>query len=194
MNSWIVVQGGQEIFGAKLIVGNRVPAAMWAIPVTCLVLLLNSVVGLRYARWTGPGWHDRIPIVGFESIVTSSSEGKFYQGTMLFLLSFLPAAVLVHFWRVFNGAKVVTTDDPPQPVSSVWDWSALTKFDDPARICTDVVREGGKMACEKNATILPGLEPTLFALLTAGAVLALAIHWYAVFRRSSDHLQNSGTP
>ena len=44
-----LVQGGQEIFGAKLIVGNRVPAAMWGIPVTCVVLLVNSLVGLRYA-------------------------------------------------------------------------------------------------------------------------------------------------
>lgn len=194
MNSWIVVQGGQEIFGAKLIVSNRVPAAMWAIPITCLILLLNSVVGIRYARRAGPSWNDRIPIVGFESIVTSSSEGKFYQGTMLFLLSFLPAVVLVHFWRVFNSAKVVTTGDPPQPVTSIWDWSALTKFDDPARICTDVVREGGKIICEKNATILPGFEPILFALLTVAAALALAAHWYAVFRWSSGHLYDPGTP
>jgi hypothetical protein len=194
LNTWIVVQGGQEIFGAKLIVGNRVPAAMWGIPITCVVLLVNSLVGLRYARRTAPGsWHDRIPIVGFEGIVTNSSEGKVYQGTMLFLLSFLPAAVLIHFWRIFNSAKVVTTDDPPKPVSSIWDWSALTELDDPARICTELVRDGGKIACEKNATLLPEFEPTVFAVLTAVAVLALAIHWYAVFRRTSDHLEHAGT-
>ncbi|MGX1233616.1 hypothetical protein AB7M71_006708 [Bradyrhizobium japonicum] len=144
LNTWIVVQGGQEMFGAKLIVGNRVPAAMWGIPVTCLVLFVNSLVGLRYAQRTPPGnWHDRIPIVGFESIVTNSPEGKVYQGVMLFLLSLLPATVLIHFWRIFNSAMVVTTDDPPKPVSSIWDWSALTKLDDPARICTDLIHMGG---------------------------------------------------
>ncbi len=195
LNTWIVVQGGQEIFGAKLIVGNRVPAAMWGIPVTCLVLFVSSLVGLRYAQRTAPGnWHDRIPIVGFESIVTNSPEGKVYQAVMLFLLSLLPAAVLIHFWRIFNSAKVVTTDDPPRPVGSIWDWSALTKLDDPARICTDLINVGGKMTCEKNATLLPGLEPTLFAVLTAVAVLVLAIHWHAVFRRTSDHVERAGTP
>ncbi|WP_156908827.1 hypothetical protein [Bradyrhizobium murdochi] len=173
-----------------MIVGNRVPAAMWGIPLTCIVLLVNSLVGLRYAQPTPPGhWHDRIPIVGFESIVTNSPEGKVYQGVMLFLLSLLPAAVLIHFWRIFNSAKVVTTDDPPKLVSSIWDWSALAKLDDPARICTDVIREGRKMTCEKNATLLPGLEPTLFAVLTAVAVLALVIHWRAVFRRSPKHVE-----
>jgi hypothetical protein len=184
LNTWIVTQGGQEIFGAKLVVSYRIPAAMWGIPIACVLIGLNSVVGLHYAGLTGPAWHDRVPVVGFERIDTSSREGKFYQGTMLALLSLLPALALIHFWRLFNNAKVVTTDNPPKPVDSIWDWSALNRsLDDPARICTDYIVDGAKISCEKNATILPGLEPAILATLTLAAVLLLTLHWRAVFGR-----------
>jgi hypothetical protein len=184
LNTWIVTQGGQEIFGAKLIVTGRIPAAMFGIPVGSLLLLLTSLIGLHYAHRTGPEWHTRIPIVGFETIDTGSREGKFYQATMLGLLSLLPLAALVHFWRLFNDAKVVTTGNPPRDISSIWDWSPLkTSWDDPARICTNYFVENAKITCEKNATILPGLEPTVFALITLAAVIVMVMHWRAVFRR-----------
>ena len=104
--------------------------------------------------------------------------------TMFGLLSVLPAVALIHFWRLFNGAKVVTTDNPPKDVAGIWDWSVLKVKgrDDPARICTDYIVDGAKISCEKNATILPGLEPTVLAFLTAAAVLLLLMHWQAVFR------------
>ena len=183
LNTWIVTQGGQEIFGAKLVVSNRIPAAMWGIPIASVLISLNSIVALHYARRTGPAWHDRIPVVGFDSIETASAEGKFYQGTMFALLSVLPALALVHFWRLFNNAKVVTTDNPPKPVNGIWDWSALKSFDDPARICTDYFVDGGKISCEKNATILPGFEPTVLAFLTLATAILLLLHWRAVFKK-----------
>ncbi|SFM85547.1 hypothetical protein SAMN05216573_10516 [Bradyrhizobium sp. Rc3b] len=183
LNTWIVTQGGQEIFGAKLIVSNRAPAAMWGIPIICIALFLNSIVGTHYARRTGPNWHERVPIVGFDNISSGTREGRFYQGSMLALLSLLPAVALLHFWRLFLSANVVTTEKPPREASSIWDWSALTTLNDPARICTDLVREGGIPSCMKNATILPGLEPTFFALLTIAAAIAFIKHWRAIFRR-----------
>src|SRR5262249_18997331 len=152
------------------IAANRIPAAMWGIPIGSVLLLLNSLVGLHYARRTGPDWHNRIPIVGFDSIDTSSSEGQYYQGTMLGLLSFLPAIALIHLWRLFHGARVVITGDPPRDASSVWDWSALTSLNDPARVCTNYIADKA-IACEKNATVLPGLEPTVFAVLTLAAAV-----------------------
>jgi len=184
LNTWIVTQGGQEIFGAKLIVTGRIPAALWGIPIGCVLLLLNSLVGLHYARRTGPGWHNRIPIVGFETIDTDSREGRFYQGTMLGLLSFLPAVALVHFWRLLQEAIVVTTGNTPRRLDSIWDWSPLKdSWNDPARICTNYIVEAGKITCEHNTTILPGFEPAVFALLTLAAVIAMAMQWRAIFRR-----------
>lgn len=184
LNTWIVTQGGQEIFGAKLVVSYRIPAAMWGIPIACVLIGLNAIVGWRYARRTGSIWHERIPVVGFDAITTASPEGKFYQGTMFGLLSVLPALALIHFWRLFNGAKVVTTDNPPKDVASIWDWSVLKVkgWDDPARICTDYIVNGAKISCEKNAIILPGFEPVVLAVLTAATVLLLLMHWRAVFR------------
>jgi hypothetical protein len=182
LNTWIVTQGGNEIFGAKLIVSHRIPAAMMGIPICLALLLISSLVGMMYAERTGPRWHDRIPVVGFESILTGSREGKLYQGAMITFLSILPAASLIHFWRLFGNARVVTTKNPTQPIDSIWSWSALTTLDDPARICTDY-NEIPKLSCEGNITILPGLEPTIFAVLTATAIFALVLHWRALFRQ-----------
>jgi hypothetical protein len=184
LNTWIVTQGGQEIFGAKLVISYRIPAAMWGIPIACVLIGLNAIVGWRYAWRTGSAWHDRLPVVGFDTIATGSREGRFYQGCIFALLSVLPGVALIHFWRLFNGAKVVTTDNPPKPVDGIWDWSVLKVkgWDDPARICTDYIVEGTKISCEKNATILPGFEPTVLAILTLAAVLLLLMHWRAVFR------------
>src|ERR1700730_2943264 len=86
LNTWIVTQGGHEIFGAKLIVSHRIPAAMMGIPICSVLLLISSLIGLMYAHRTGPNWHNRIPVVGFDSIVTGSREGKLYQGAMITLL------------------------------------------------------------------------------------------------------------
>lgn len=182
MNTWIVTQGGQEIFGAKLIVSSRAPAAMWGIPVASIALLLNSVVGTYYAGRTGPRWSNRVPVVGFEKINPDSREGKFYQGSMLALLSLVPTVALAHFWRLLILSNVVTTDDPPRPVSSIWSWSALTTLNDPARICTDLAHDGNTLRCLNNATILPGLEPTLFAILTLATAVIVIMHWRAIFR------------
>src|ERR1700733_12511031 len=109
LNTWIVTQGGQEIFGAKLIASGRAPAAMLGIPIACIALLLNSIVGIHYAYRTGPRWSDRVPLVGFENIDAQSREGRFYQGSMLALLSLVPSVAVVHFWRLLVLSNVVTT-------------------------------------------------------------------------------------
>ena len=79
LNSWIVSQGGNEIFGAYLIVLNSVPAATIAIPVCAALLLVSSLVGRLHARRSNGGrWHQRVPVVGFKRIETGSPEGRLY--------------------------------------------------------------------------------------------------------------------
>jgi hypothetical protein len=190
LNAWIVTQGGHEIFGMRLVAANRVPAAMVAIPICALLLIATSAIGILYALRTEPRWPDRIPVVGFETLNTKAPESKVYQGAMLFLLSILPALSLIHFWRMFTQAKLVTTSRPPALIASVWDWSKLTSWDDPARICT-TVRETAPappstapgISCEGGATVLPGIEPTLLAVLTGLAAAAMILHGVALFRR-----------
>jgi hypothetical protein len=182
LNTWIVTQGGQEIFGAKLVISHRFPAAMVGIPICAVLLFIGSSVGLVYANRSGPAWHNRIPIVGFEAIDTDSQEGKVYQGAMIALLSGLPVVALAHFWSVFNRAPLVTAGNTPQEIKSIWDWSALTSWDDPARLCV-AYSPGSASACEKGVTILPGFEPTLFAVITAVALIVTLVYWRAVFLR-----------
>jgi hypothetical protein len=181
LNTWIVTQGGNEILGAKLIVTPRIPAAMMGIPICSILLVITSLIGKDYAERTGTRWHNRVPILGFESIDTCTREGKLYQGAVIALLSLVPAVSLIHFWRLFATAHVVTTKNPTEKIDGIWSWSALTKFDDPARICTDLDETADKISCQGNITILPGLEPTVFAVLTGFAVISIVLHWRALF-------------
>jgi hypothetical protein len=192
LNTWIVTQGGNEILGAKLIVTPRIPAAMMGIPICSILLVITSLIGKGFAERTGARWHSRVPILGFESIDTCTREGKLYQGAVITLLSLLPGVSLIHFWRLFATAHVVTTKNPPERIDSIWSWSALTKLDDPARICTDFNETANKISCEGNITILPGLEPTVFAVLTGFAVIAIAFHWRALFFKQSQEVSACG--
>jgi hypothetical protein len=57
LNTWIVTQGGQEIFDAKLVMSYRIPAAMWGIPIACVLI---GRVDHGY-RFTSPGFRDDVP-------------------------------------------------------------------------------------------------------------------------------------
>ncbi|TGP52549.1 hypothetical protein EN873_14860 [bacterium M00.F.Ca.ET.230.01.1.1] len=179
LNSWVVAQGGEEIFGAKVVMKARVPAVMIAIPICSILLTLTSLVGRLYSLRAGSKWHERIPVVGFEGIDTGSREGRVYQGVMITVFSLLPAIALVYFWCTFLSATVMLNDGKKDPGASLWDWSQLRTLNDPARICTEFHKELAD-PCIGNATVLPGLEPTIFGALTLAAVVVLAMHWRAV--------------
>jgi hypothetical protein len=178
LNSYLVIQGGQEIFGAKLVTDNRVPAAMIAVVICSALLGIASGFGIDFARSGGVRWADRIPLFAFEEIDSSKLNARIYQGFMLFVLSILPSASLIHFWRVFASAKVATTDSTPKLVESIWTWSAFSKWDNPADVCTTFDLTSGK--CDGKMTLLPGLEPTLFAILTGLAVATTLVFWLLV--------------
>jgi hypothetical protein len=188
LNTYLVTQGGTPIFGATLIVTNRIPAAMMAIPICSILLLLGSLIGMRYAGKSRVGWADRIPLVGFEHVDTTSREAKFYQSAMLVFFSVLPLVALIHFWSVFGEAYAVTTKNPPVAIPSIWNWSALTSLNDPARICNIFhIQQGASgapptISCEGTNTLLPGLEPTVFAILTVAAVGTTLLFWWRIFR------------
>ncbi|MGY3610855.1 MULTISPECIES: hypothetical protein [unclassified Bradyrhizobium] len=199
LNSYLVTQGGETIFGATLIVKSRVPAGFLAIPICSFLLLFASLIGIVFARRNGPRWADRIPLVGFEQLDMTKVEAKVYQAAMLVLLSLIPALTLIHFWRVAARAQLVTTD--PQPVripGGIWDWRALTSLDNPANICSEVTQKASSIVCEGRATILPGLEPTIFAVLTAASVCAMIAFWWFVMKgmnlpRTDSHLLSEAT-
>jgi hypothetical protein len=199
LNTYLVTQGGAPIFGATLIVSNRIPAAMMGIPICSLLLLVCSLIGMDYTHKSRSNWADRIPLVGFEKIDTASREAKFYQGTMLALLSALPVVALIHFWSVFSEAYAVTTKNPPAVIPSIWNWSALTSLSDPARVCNIFHLQPGasgsppNISCEGTNTLLPGLEPMAFAVLTLAAAAVTFLFWWQVFRPGSANRSRKKT-
>ena len=182
LNSWLVSQGGTEIFDIKLVHAGRIPAAMIAIIVCACLLIIASLIGVLHAKRSAPNWHARIPTVGFDTITTGSPEGKTYQCATLILLNILPTASLIHFWDLLlsERVKVVTTHKPPRLLSSIWDTSGITQA---ARICEDLDSAG---ACKEGATFFPVIEPLALIILTVLAVLAIAWHWYSLFQQKSQ--------
>jgi hypothetical protein len=181
LNAYLVTQGGEPVFGASLIMKTRVPAAFLAIPICSLLLLLGSLIGIVYARRNGPRWADRIPLVGFEQLNAATPEAKVYQGVMLVLLTLLPAIALVHFWQVAGSAPLVTT--APRPVDvpgGMWDWRGLTSLDNPASICSSISGPEDNRQCDGRTTILPGLEPMIFAAFTLAAFCVTLKFWWTV--------------
>ena len=188
LNTYLVTQGGNTMFSATLISTRRIPAATLAIPICAFLLLLCSLIGIDFARKNGPRWSDRIPLVGFEQIDMTTREAKLYQAILLSVFSLVPIVSLIHFWQLFWSADVATTSNPTEPIpGGIWNWCALTSLNDPARICTSLNRTPGPSgqtlySCDDNITILPGLEPALFALVTCAALGATLYFWWIVFR------------
>lgn len=187
VNSWLVSQGGNGLFGLNLVSHGKVPVALVAILICAVLSIAMSAVGILHARRQPGKWHRRIPFVGFTEFDTGSPEGKVYQFVVLVLFSLLPLIALVHFWDLVEDAAVYDhAKDLRLPEGALWDFGYLGSLNDPARICTNFnpdVLFGSK--CSGNATILPGLEPFTFLVLTAGALLLALLHWREIFRSRS---------
>src|ERR1700730_161983 len=76
VNSFLVTQGANAVFGPNLIMTTRVPAAFIAIPFCSFLLIMSSLIGIDFARRSGPRWADRVPVVGFDRIDTTKKEAK----------------------------------------------------------------------------------------------------------------------
>jgi hypothetical protein len=100
---------------------------------------------------------------------------------MLVTLSVLPILSLIHFWDLFLGAHVLIKN-PPSLVQSIWAWSALTSFNDPACVVeSDISSMQTNLSCLGKITIFPGLEPAAFLVLTLAAMGATFLFWWFVF-------------
>jgi len=172
LNTWIVTQGGNEIFDAKLVMSNRVPAAVVGIAVCGVLIAVASTFGLLFAAG-GHRWNDRTHVIWLNGLRTDTRSGKGYLGGMFFVVTALPVLAMIHFWRLMVLAPVIDRDGNHQ--TNVFDWAPTRRtLNDPARISSDWV--GGTDPCSGNATFFPGLEPLLLGVVTAIAAAALLLH------------------
>lgn len=177
LNTWIVTQGGNEVFDAKLVTSNRMPAAVIGILVSSVLLFVLSLVGRAYASGSGPTWHERIPVVALQDLRTGSREGRWYQGAVLFCFAALPVAATIHFWDLIVSATVVDRATG-RPVGA-WDWSVThaAGFRDPARICSTYADR----MCSGNATFFPGYSMLVLVAFSLVAAVALVVYLRTVF-------------
>ncbi len=172
-----MTQGGNEIFDAKLVMSNRVPAAVVGIAVCGALIAVASSFGLLFGLG-GRRWTDRIHAVWLKGLRPDTRSGKGYLGGMFFVVTALPALAMIHFWRLMVLAPVMDRDANRQ--TDVFDWAPTRHtLNDPARICSDWI--GGADPCSGNATFFPGLEPLLLGAVTAIAAAALLLNIAVVF-------------
>jgi len=177
LNTWIVTQGGNEIFDAKLVMSNRVPAAVVGIAVCGVLIAVASTFGVLFAAG-GRQWNDRIHVIWLKGLRTDTRSGKGYLSGVFFVVTALPALAMLHFWRLMLLAPVMDRDGNRQ--TDVFDWTPTRRtFNDPARICSDWM--GGADPCSGNATFFPGLEPLLLGTVTAIAAATLLLNVAVVF-------------
>lgn len=94
VGSVIVIQGGVDIFGAKLLVSAKEDgkAAIGYIAAIVGSVLLSAAlaVAILHGRRHGNFWHDRLPVIGLDGLDTTSREGKLYQAFFLGVLVAMP--------------------------------------------------------------------------------------------------------
>lgn len=186
LNAWILSQGGEPVFGAHLLLSTGVAAVATAVPICAILLTLTGLVGSLFAGRERKRWHRRIPIIGFERFKTGSYEGKIYQAIVFALFQVFPWLAMVHFWLVFLNADAIALDKHNHPIQKIgiWDWAWLGNMENPARIC-EHIPHAAALICQDGATLLPGLEPAIFAVLTLLAMAASLRYYLAVFIRKN---------
>ncbi len=168
------------IIDLPLVIEGRAPAAVTGLVICTLVLILSAAVGWIYARQGKlfDRWYSRIPVVGLKDMTPGDRLSQIYQGVVLFVFLVPPIYAIVHFWRIMLDARVVTTDSTPKPTAGIWDWSALTSLNDPARICALTTGD-----CKPASTYFPGLEPVVLIVLGLVAAVVVGGQLLAIFRR-----------
>jgi succinate dehydrogenase hydrophobic anchor subunit len=191
-NTWLVTQGGEEVFGLKLVTRRRAPAALVGIGICTCLLIICSVAARLFARRSAiansesSSWADRIPVAIFDRIDAASVEGRVYQGLMFFFLSIFPLIALAHFWDIVADAPI-RIDEGTDGLGAkarigkyLWNWSEYHGIGNYAQICSNVDESRG---CQNYSTIWPGLSAWLLMALTAAALVAAISHWLEIARR-----------
>lgn len=188
LNAWIAAQGGSPIFSGPLLKPHGAAAAVTTLPISAFLIAVSSCIGSLYASRSEGPWHERIPIVGFKKIETSSREGKMYQAFIFFIFFILPFFSLVYFWSRLLTAPILLNRDYPGEIHfiSAWSWSHFFRVGNPALLCTTINRQLHD-PCVDKITFLPGLEPWIFLAVSTAALAALLHNVYRIFSRRGQY-------
>lgn len=94
VGSVISIQGGIDVFGAKLFVDKNKDGievlAYVAVFVGSALLCAALAIMLLFAKRHGRAWHERIPVVLLDGLNTASLEGRLFQLAVVFVLVTMP--------------------------------------------------------------------------------------------------------
>lgn len=180
VGSVISIQGGVDVFGAKLFADikkdGREVVAYYAVIVGGVLLSVALAVAILFAKRHGSSWHSRIPVVFFDRLYTQATESKLFQLTVATIFVIVPLTGIVISMRVANEG--IVCEQMPQgkpPIhheSGRWRLLRLPAADNQLRLMT---HDTNKETCGGSGVevgwwtpILFGLGPFLALLLTVG--------------------------
>ena len=183
VGSVIVLQGGVDIFGARLPVNaekdGKAAVGYFVGIIGGTLLSLAFAVAILHARRHGSSWHDRLPVVWLEGLNTRSGEGQAFQAMVLIVLVVIPLIGLGRSIDVANDGWLCEqgeADAPPRWYKGgEWRLTNLPPYRNQLRLMGD--SDAGD--CKKQGVELGWFTPIVFVFPPAIAFL-LAIKLVAV--------------
>ena len=184
LNSYLVTQGGEPVFGAQLFVKAREPIALFAIIIGAPLLILSAMIARLYATRIKKKGLARIPLFWFDEIDTNSPEGRWYQRLVILVFTVLPALSFLHFIYIVISGNVCAHGH----ITTVWDSTAMG-FNDAVRLGGELSTSGvpgGPTDCAHGITFFPIVEPIVLVILIGAAYLALYCQFQSIYRGEHD--------
>jgi hypothetical protein len=187
VGSVMVIQGGIDIFGAKLLVAaekDGKPAIGYFAAIIGGVLLSAALaIAILYARRHGTAWHDRLPVIGLDGLNTASREGQVYQAFFLAVLVVVPLLGIGRSLEIANRGTLCeqakTGEIPRWHTSGEWRLVLLPSYKNQLRL----MREGDSGGCGGHGVEIGWWTPILLVGAPALAVVLALLLLFALGRR-----------
>lgn len=186
VGSVVVIQGGSNILGAKLLVDaskdGKPAVGYFVVIIGGTLLSLALAVAIVHARRHGEAWHDRFPVIWLDGLKTGTREGRIFQAASLVILVLLPLYGLGRSIEVANKGWLCEQASPgEQPKwhpGGEWRLLALPAHHNQLRL----MNEGQGTDCRGSGVEVSWWTPVLM-VLPSGCALILSLWLWRTLKR-----------
>jgi hypothetical protein len=179
VGSVVVIQGGNNSLGAKLLVDaskDGKPAVGYFVAIIGGTLLsLALAVAILHARRHGAFWHDRFPVIWLDGLNTGTCEGRIFQVASFVILVLLPVYGLGRSIEVANRGwlceQASAGEQPKWHPGGEWRLLALPAHRNQLRL----MNEGKGKDCQGSGVEVGWWTPVLMVMPPATAFLLLLV-------------------
>lgn len=204
VGSVITIQGGVDIFGAKLLASaekDGLPViGYFAVAVGSFLMNLELLVAIVFAWRHGRAWHERIPVLMLDGLKTGSIEGRAFQFTVVFVLVLVPIYGIGRSMVLANEGVICEQTLPGAAAKHYpggqWRLIKLPPAENQLRLMASDTAPG---VCSGGGVEISWYTPLVFGLLPLVLVIQFATWIFLLLRRPaqgqiSAHGWNETTP